>query len=133
MRHASGSFDVKVVPVEPSSAEAGGFGHMTFEKTISGGLNGTSQGEMLTSTTPSTGAMAYVAVETVTATLDGRSGTFAFIHSATMKKSDPGSQSLHISVVPASGTGGLAGISGDFVIHLDAAGKHTYDFEYFLP
>jgi Protein of unknown function (DUF3224) len=94
---------------------------------------GNTKGEMLTSFTESTGAMAYVAIETVTATLDGRSGTFGFIHDATMNKADPKSQSLHIAVVPASGTGGLTGISGIFAIHIDGAGKHSYTFDYELP
>ena len=94
---------------------------------------GTTRGEMLTSITAGTGAMAYVAIETVTATLDGRSGTFVFIHNATMNKAAAESQSLHIAVVPASGTGGLTGISGTFAIHIDSAGKHTYTFDYELP
>ncbi len=106
---------------------------MTIDKVISGDMVGNTKGEMLTSITESTGAMAYVAIETVTTTLDGRSGTFVFIHNATMNKVDPKSQSLHIAVVPASGTGGLTGISGTFAIQIDGAGKHTYTFNYELP
>jgi hypothetical protein len=35
-------------------------------------------------------------------------------------------------VVPDSGTGQLAGISGSMTISIEA-GKHFYDFEYSLP
>jgi hypothetical protein len=134
MKHAQGSFVVKVKPEEPSAiGKEGGVGRMTIDKVLSGDLAGTSKGEMLTSQTESTGAMGYVAVETVTATLDGRSGTFVFLHNATMNKSDPKSATLNITVVPGSGTGGLAGIGGTFTISIDGAGKHTYTFDYELP
>jgi beta-lactamase class A len=134
MKQAKGSFEVKVVPVESSAiGKQGGVGRMTIDKVFSGDMVGTTKGEMLTSATESTGAMAYVAVETVTATLDGRSGTFVFLHDATIRKSPPKSQSLHIIVAPDSGTSELAGISGTFVIDIDAAGKHSYTFDYELP
>ena len=134
MKHASGSFEVKIAPAESSAiGKEGGIGRMTIDKAISGDMVGTTKGEMLTSMTENTGAMAYVAIETVTATLNARSGTFVFIHNATMNKADPNSQSLQITVVPASGTGGLTGIRGTFAIHIDGAGKHTYNFDYELP
>ncbi len=66
MNHATGPFEVKVVPSgrTPGSEE---FGEMSFTKVLSGDMAGTSKGVMLTSTTSSTGTMAYVALETVTA------------------------------------------------------------------
>jgi len=134
MKEAKGSFVVKVAVVDSSEiGKEGGVGRMTIDKVFSGDLAGTTKGEMLTGVTESTGAMAYVAIETVTATLDGRSGNFVLMHNATMNKADPKSGSMHIVVVPGSGTGGLAGISGTFVIQIDAAGKHTYTFDYELP
>ena len=36
---------------------------------------------------------------------------------------------LSITVVPDSGTGGLAGLAGRMTIEI-ADGKHSYDFEY---
>jgi hypothetical protein len=133
MKHASGSFVVKIAPAESSAIGKEGVGRMTIDKVISGDMVGTTKGEMLTHITDSTGAMAYVAIETVTATLDGRSGTFVFIHNATMSKADPKALSLHVAVVPGSGRGGLMGISGTFAIHIDSDGKHTYTFDYELP
>src|SRR5450756_416528 len=127
MKQARGSVEVKIAPAESSTiGKEGGIGRMTIDKNLNGEIVGTTKGEMLTCITQTTGAMAYVALETVTATLDGRSGTFVFIHTATMNKTDPQSQSLQVSVVPGSGTGGLTGISGKFSIHIDPEGKHTY-------
>ena len=71
----------------------------------------------------------YVAMERVTATLQGRSGSFALQHSGTM---DRGTPSLSISVVPDSGTDGLTGISGRMQIDI-SDGQHFYTFEYVLP
>ena len=142
MKHATGSFEVKIAPAESSAiGREGGIGRMTIDKVLSGDLTGTTKGEMLTTSTATTGAMAYVAVETVTATLNdpsgtpgaARTGTFVLMHSATMTKSDPSSQSLHITVVPGSGTAALTGITGTFTIHIDPSGKHTYTFDYTLP
>ena len=63
-------------PAEASAlAEEAGIGRMTIDKTFAGDLEGTSKGEMLTDSTKSTGAMAYVALERVTASLNGRSGS----------------------------------------------------------
>ena len=39
---------------------------------------------------------------------------------------------LSITVVPNSGTGALAGISGDFALTLEG-GEHRYDLSYSLP
>ena len=133
-KQAKGSFEVKIAPVESSAiAQQAGIGRMTIDKTFSGDLEGLSKGEMLTGTTESTGSMAYVAIERVTGKLEGRSGTFVLMHNATMLKSDPKSAELHLVVVPASGTDGLAGLAGKMSIMIDSGGKHTYDLEYTLP
>ncbi len=75
------------------------------------------------------GSAGYVAIERVTGTLDGRSGAFTFQHYATMTRGTP---HLVITVVPDSGTGDLAGLSGTFAISIDK-GAHSYVFEYTLP
>ena len=38
-----------------------------------------------------------------------------------------------ITVVPDSGTGDLAGLTGSMAIRIEAGGKHFYDFDYELP
>jgi Protein of unknown function (DUF3224) len=44
-----------------------------------------------------------------------------------------GAPSLNINVVPDSGTGELAGISGRMTITVAPDGKHAYEFEYTIP
>jgi hypothetical protein len=131
---ARGTFEVKVTQVEATPFEKGmGASRYEVVKDWAGGLAGTSRGEMLTSFTESTGAMAYVAMEQVTGQLDGKSGTFYLAHRATMTKGDAGSGEMQIVVVKGSGTGELAGISGGLTIVIDATGKHTYILNYELP
>jgi Protein of unknown function (DUF3224) len=131
--HATGTFVVKISPAEaPALAKEAGLGCMTIDKTFSGGLEGTSKGEMLTGEAESTGAMAYVALERVTGKLNGRSGSFVLMHNASMLKNDPGSGVMQITVVPHSGTGELATLSGKMTITIEN-GNHSFDFEYQLP
>ena len=40
---------------------------------------------------------------------------------------------LTITVVPDSGTGQLAGITGNMTISIAPNGRHSYEFEYTLP
>jgi hypothetical protein len=81
---------------------------------------------MLSAGTSTPGSAGYVALEQVTGELDGRPGTFVLQHNATMNRGVP---SLSIAVVPDSGTGQLAGLSGTMAITI-TDGKHFYDFEY---
>ncbi len=129
--HATGTFEVKIKPAENSpNGKSAGLGTMTIDKVWSGGIEGTSKGEMLS--TAESGAMAYVALEKVTAKVDGRSGTFVFMHRATMMANDPQSGAMDIAVMPNSGTGELAGLQGRLSIVIDK-GAHSYDFAYTLP
>jgi Protein of unknown function (DUF3224) len=131
--HATGTFIVKMGPAEASApAQQAGIGRMTIDKTFSGELAGTSQGEMLMSGTESTGAMAYVALERVTGELNGRSGSFVLMHNASMLKSHPSSAAMQVVVVPQSGTDELAGLTGNMTVTIDG-GKHSFAFEYQLP
>ena len=134
VNHAKGVFEVKVIPAESSAiGQLAGIARMTIDKTFTGALEGSSKGEMLTGITEGTGSMSYVALERVNGKLDGRDGSFVLMHNATMLKGSPKTSELHITVVPASGTGELAGLTGKMTIEIDSAGKHSYDFEYTLP
>jgi len=131
---AKGTFEVKLSPAEGLGLEKeAGVSRMTIDKSWSGGITGTSKGSMLMSTTESTGAMAYVALEKVDGKLGGKAGSFYFSHTGTMMKSDATSGVLKIAVVPDSGTGELAGLSGELSINIDAKGGHAYTLEYQLP
>ncbi|MFT3818821.1 MAG: DUF3224 domain-containing protein [Rubrivivax sp.] len=127
---AKGSFTVEMKPqAEPATADGVSLGRMSLDKRFDGDLVAIGKGEMLTALTAVKGSAGYVAIERVTGTLHGRSGSFVFQHSGTM---DKGAQQLAITVVPDSGTGALAGISGSFRISI-AGGQHFYEFEYALP
>jgi hypothetical protein len=85
---------------------------------------------MLTAATELKASGAYVAVERVSGTLNGRQGTFLLHHRGVMTRGTP---DLSISVVPDSGPGELAGLTGTMAIVIAPGGKHSYDFEYALP
>lgn len=125
--HASGTFEVKMTPQTPED-KTEGFGRMTIDKQFHGDLEGTSKGEMLSAGTEVKGSAGYVAIEKVSGTLQGRSGTFVLQHSGTMTRGTP---ELTITVVPDSGTGQLVGLAGKMTIKI-TDGKHSYDFEYTL-
>ena len=130
---ANGTFEVKVTPAEPTAFEKGmDVGRYEIDKTWVGDFKGTSKGEMLTSHTESTGSMAYVAMEQMTGKLAGKTGSY-LAHRATMTKGDTASAVMNIVVVKGSGTGELVGLSGELTIIIDAAGKHSYVFNYELP
>jgi hypothetical protein len=128
--HATGKFEVTMKPLPPREEISGTpVGRMSLDKVFVGGLVGVGQGEMLAAMTETKGSAGYVAIERVTGTLDGRTGSFIFQHSGTMNRGAP---TLAIGVVPDSGTGDLAGITGTFTINI-VDGKHFYEFEYSLP
>lgn len=127
--HASGTFEVKLTPQSDDKDGDPTLGRMTIDKQFHGDLEGTSKGQMLTGMTEVKGSAGYVAIEKVSGTLHGRSGTFILQHTGTMNRGAP---QLTITVVPDSGTGQLAGIAGTFTIKI-AEGKHSYEFEYTLP
>ena len=126
---ATGTFDVKIAPLPAyNTAEDAKTGRMSIDKTFHGDLAGTSKGEMLTGMTNTKGSAGYVAIERVTGTLNGKSGSFTFQHSGTMNR---GVATLTLTVVTDSGTGQLVGLSGKMnIIIVD--GKHSYQFDYAL-
>lgn len=127
--HATGPFDVRVTPQDDKSDDPL-LGRMTLDKQYHGDLEATGKGQMLTAGSAVKGSGAYVAIEKVSGTLQGRAGSFVLQHSGIMTQGAP---QLTITVVPDSGTGGLAGITGKMTITIAAGGKHSYDFEYSLP
>jgi len=129
--HAEGYFDVTLTPQKADNpqAEAAGLTRLSIDKRYHGAIEGVARGEMLACGDGKQHG-AYVAIEKITATLDGRSGSFALVHRAVMKQGTP--ENWEISVVPESGTGQLAGISGTLTI-MNRDGKHFYELQYALP
>ena len=129
VKHASGTFEVSVQPLEAPVAAAGAsLGRMSLDKQFSGDLVATGQGQMLTAMSPTKGSAGYVAIERVSGRLGGREGSFVLQHSGTM---DRGVPQLSVTVVPDSGTDALAGLSGRLTIDI-VDGKHFYKFDYTL-
>ena len=126
MTRATGSFEVKLTPQTAAEAMPG---RMSIDKQFHGDLDAISHGEMLMAGTAVKGSAGYVAIERVTGKLHGREGTFILQHNATMTR---GAGDLNIIVVPDSGTGELAGLTGKMMIVIGAGGAHSYEFEYAL-
>jgi hypothetical protein len=128
-QHATGSFDVKISPVDPAfKFDENPIGRFSLDKHFHGDLEAASQGEMLSGGTPAKGSGGYVAIERVSGVLHGRSGTFLLMHTGTMQN---GAYQMNVTVVPGSGTAQLAGLSGSMQIIIKDA-KHSYGFSYTL-
>jgi hypothetical protein len=129
--HAAGSFDVKMSPLNPDDTAPGStLASMSVDKQYHGDLEATSRGRILTAVTEVKGSAAYVAIERISGKLNGLTGTFVLQHSGTL---DRGAQQQSVTVVPDSGTGQLAGITGKMTGTVAPDGKHFYEFEYALP
>jgi hypothetical protein len=126
--HASGTFVVKLSPQVDDKVGDPTVARMSIDKQFQGGLVANSKGQMLAVRTAVEGSAGYVAIERVTGTLDGQSGTFVLQHTGIMKR---GAAQLDVIVVPDSGTDQLVGLAGKMTINI-TEGKHFYDFEYTL-
>ncbi len=138
MKRASGSFDVSVQPLANAdfSNEDGSsnplLGRFLLIKKFSGDLDARARGHMLSAGTATKGSAGYVAIDQITGALHGRKGSFVLQHSGSMRRGVPALSALSIMVVPDSGTGELAGLTGTLNINI-VEGKHFYDFLYSIP
>src|SRR4026208_1594424 len=122
MNKASGTFEVKLNPQDQGADMP--VGRMQIDKQFQGDLVGTSKGQMLMASSSSVKDSAgYVAIEKVTGTLNGRSGSFYLQHNGVMTR---GVGELRIAVIPDSGTDELVGLRGQMNIII-AEGKHSYE------
>lgn len=128
--HVAGKFDVTVTPAAPAVHEGRtAMARMLLDKQYFGELQAVGKGEMLSARTDTPGSAAYVAIERVTGTLNGRQGSFVVQHAGTMSG---GASELTIGIVPDSGTGELAGIRGRMAIRQEGR-QHFYEMDYILP
>ncbi|HEX8951172.1 MAG TPA: DUF3224 domain-containing protein [Polyangia bacterium] len=126
---AAGTFELTIDRQPPyDDADGVALARTSIDKRFSGELDGKSHVEMLSAAGSVKGSAGYVAIERVTGTLQGRSGSFVLQHSGTMTRGTP---SLSLTVVPDSGTGALAGLAGAMKIDI-VDGKHLYTFDYTL-
>jgi len=101
-----------------------------LRKTFRGALEGTSSAEILLAGAPDDEeARAYVGVERISGSLDGREGSFVLVHSAV-----GAGEHSHVAwtILPNSGTGELTGITGSAELSIDDAGNHAIRLEYEL-
>ncbi len=127
MPTARGTFDV-VMEGEPPFLEQDGLtlNRTVVHKEFSGDMVGASEAQMLAAFTPTPGSAGYVAIERFTGSVDGKPGSFVLQHSGIMSR---GEAQLTVTIVPDSGAGGLAGISGTLAIDNDEGG-HSYVLHY---
>ena len=131
MKTITGRFDVKSTPVDADeTTKAVGAMRMRFDKVFSGALEGRGIVAFLGVMDKAKGSGGYVGLEFVEAVIDGRTGAFLLQHSCTMTQ---GKQKQSIVVVPDSGNGDLAGLTGEMKIDIRAGGEHFYAFDYDLP
>lgn len=129
MTRAIGPFDVSLKPLPVDDGPGSEMlGRMSIDKQYRGDLEGTSKGQMLTGGTPIKNSAGYVAIERVTGSLKGRTGSFILQHTGIMNRGAP---SLVITIVPDSGSGQLEGIRGTMAIKIEG-GKHSYELNYTL-
>ena len=95
-------------------------------KEFSGDMAGTSEAQMIAAFTGIPGSAGYVAIEHFKGSVGGKSGSFVLQHSGVMNRGDA---RLTVTIVPDSGTGELAGISGTLEIDNDE-GRHSYVLDY---
>lgn len=125
---ARGTFEVTMTPQASNTHDGVTESRLAIDKRYHGHLEAAGAGTMLGATTAIPGSAGYVALERVSGTLHGRAGSFVLQHSGIMTG---GVQQLSISIVPDTGTGELAGISGQ--CHLTITpGVHAYELHYTL-
>ncbi len=132
---ASGSFSVtgfQPSTVEPENiiATALPLGVAVMEKRYTGDVSGRSNTVFVSAFDQEQGLGSYVALESFEGSLDGASGTFNYIHSATTRGSDRYQE--FFTIVPGSGTDDLRGITGSGSMTVDSDGGHLVVFEYEL-
>ncbi|MEU6372484.1 DUF3224 domain-containing protein [Streptomyces sp. NPDC046909] len=133
---ASGTFKVAGFTPAPVPAPAPAIetalpvGVATMEKQYEGEVVGRSETLFTAAFDQASGVGTYVAMESFAGSLNGRSGAFNFVHSAATSGEDR--QNEFFVVVPGSGTGALAGITGSGGMAVDAEGTHRVWFEYEL-
>ena len=126
--HASGTFEVKLVPQPSDNPAAPLLARLLLDKQFHGELEATSKGQMLSAGTATKGSAGYVAIEQVEGALQGRRGSFVLQHNGVMTR---GEGKLTVAVVPDSGTGELVGLAGTMTIRIEG-GKHYYGLDYTL-
>lgn len=134
-QRAEGLFTVvSFVPAEVKPAveivTAMDTGVAMLEKQFTGDVEGHSVTWFSGARNAESGAGSYVAVEAFAGSLNGVEGTFNFVHAASTHGED--AYGGFFAIVDASGTAGLAGITGTGGLVVDPDGTHRIFFTYDL-
>ena len=119
----NGLFDVSLT-AQKDRIPAGRF---LLDKKYHGELNAVGLGQMLSKRSEK-GTSVYVALEEVSGTLLGKSGSFMLLHKGVMSANDV---CLEVNVVSGSGTEDLAGLEGKMNI-INDCGQHRYEFDFII-
>jgi len=127
MPTARGTFEVNIEAESPFLDRDGiKLNRNVVRKEFSGDLVGTSEAQMVAAQTTTAGSAGYVAIEHFSGSVGGKCGSFVLQHHGLMNR---GEAALTVTIVPDSGTGELAGISG--TLEIDSAPEgHSYVLEY---
>jgi hypothetical protein len=130
---ANGTFSVKAfnptsLAPDPAIETALPVGVVLMEKHYEGAIAGRSATVFTAAFDQAAGVGTYVAMESFAGTVDGREGAFNFVHSASTTGADR--TAGFFAVVPSSGTGQLAGISGSGDLGVDPDGTHRIWLDY---
>jgi hypothetical protein len=127
MATVSGSLEV-ITEAEPPFLDQDGLkiNRNVVRKKFLGTMSGTSEAQMIAALTPTPGSAGYVAIEHFTGSVAGKSGSFVLQHFGLM---EAGEADLKVVIVPGSGTGELAGVSGTLTID-NEDGNHSYILDY---
>lgn len=125
MTIATGPFDIET---SQGRAEFGGIvGRLDFTRFFHGELEAKGVGLILSAGDPQAGEAGYVAMEVVQGRLGGKDGGFALQQFGTMHK---GTHTVTYQIVPGSGLGALAGITGTLNLTVEADGSQRYELDY---
>jgi hypothetical protein len=129
-KHAEGNFVIESWDQTEVDAHSGATtSTAVVRKAFSGDVAGSSVAHLVLAVTSTEGSMAYVGLESLTVTVEGREGGFLLLHRAT----STGGQALASwQIVDDSGTGALTGISGTAQIDSSTA-VHGFTLDYDLP
>jgi Protein of unknown function (DUF3224) len=108
-------------------AEGTTLSRVHIARTFSGDLEGESTAELLI--TKAEGGGGYIGHDRISGTVGGKSGSFVFQHGGIMS---PDGVSNTGTIVPGTGTGELAGLTGEGTMLADEGGNHTLTLDYEL-
>lgn len=122
------SFEPTDVTVDPAITTALPIGLGRMEKVYEGDVSGRSATLFTAAFDETSGQGTYLAMEAFEGALAGRTGTFAYVHSASTTGTDRSHE--FFLIVPGSGTVEMTGIRGSGSMAVDDDGTHRVAFEW---